>query len=104
MKTEILTIIFAILTVAGVFVSYYFYVKAKVYAATEAAVNDAEQDDKLAEEKMKFAVSEIYAIVPAVFKPILTPQAIEKIVQKAFDKIEEYAQKQVEKERKNEKS
>lgn len=104
MKAEIFTIIFAILTIAGVFVSYYFYVKSKVYAATEAAVNDAEQEDKTAEEKMRFAVSEIYSIVPAVLKPILTPQAIEKIVQKAFDKIEEYAQKQVKKERKDEKA
>lgn len=94
------TIVFAILAVAGSCLSYYFHVKAKVYAATESAVNDAEQEDKTATEKMEFAVNEIYCIVPAVLKPLFTRKVIEKIVQKAFDKIEEYAEKQAKKLRK----
>lgn len=90
----ILTIIFAILAVLGVFLSYYFHVKAKVYAETENAVNNAEQDDKTAAEKMAFAVDQIYSIVPVALKPLFSKKLIEKIVQKAFDKIEEYAKKQ----------
>ena len=89
-----MTIIFAALAVAGCFFSYYFHVKAKVYAETENAVNEAEQDDKTAEEKMAFAVNQIYAVVPATLKPLFTRKVIERIIQKAFDKIEEYAQKQ----------
>ena len=92
-----LTIIFALLSVAGVFVSYFFSVKAKVYAATEDAVNNAEQDDKSAEEKMAFAVEQIYSIIPAVAKPFFSKKLIQEIVQRAFDKIEEYAKKQAKK-------
>ena len=97
MLETILTIVFAVLAVIGTFLSYYFHVKAKVYAATESAVNDAEQDDKTAEEKMELAVNQIYDIVPAVAKPLFTKKVITKIVQAAFDKIEEYAEKQVKK-------
>ena len=89
-----LTIIFAILAAAGVFVSYYFSVKANIYAETENAVNNAEQDGKVAAEKMALAVDHIYSVVPAALKPAFTRKTIEKIVQKAFDKIEEYAKKQ----------
>lgn len=88
------TIVFAVLAIASSFLSYYFHVKAKVYAETENAVNEAEQDDKTAEEKMAFAVNQIYAVVPAALKPFFPRKAIERIVQKAFDKIEEYAKKQ----------
>lgn len=89
-----LTIIFAVLAVLGYILSYYFSVKAKIYAATEDAVNNAEQDDKEAAEKLEFAVNQIYDIIPAVAKPFFSKKLIEKIVQKAFDKIEEYAKKQ----------
>ncbi len=89
-----LTIIFAILAAAGVFLSYYFQVKAKIYSETENAVNNAEQDDKAAAEKMALAVNHIYSIIPAVAKPFFSRKVVEKIVQKAFDKIEEYAKKQ----------
>ncbi len=91
---NILTVIFAILAVAGIFLSYYFHVKAKIYSETENAVNNAEQDDKVAAEKMTLAVDQIYGIVPTVLKPLFTRKVIEKIVQKAFDRIEEYAKKQ----------
>lgn len=94
MEQTLLTILFALLAVIGSFLSYYFYVRSKVYAATEEAVNDAEQEDKVAEEKMAFAVNQIYDIVPAILKPLFTKKAIEKIVQKAFDAIEKYAKKQ----------
>lgn len=93
----VLTIIFAILAVLAVFVSYYFHVKAKIYAETENAVNNAEQDDKTAAEKMELAVNQIYSIIPAVAKPFIARNVIEGIVQAAFDKIEEYAKKQVNK-------
>lgn len=100
----ILTIIFALVAVAGCCLTYYFHIKSKIYAATENAVNEAEQVDKTAEEKMAIAVDNIYTIIPAILKPFFTKEAIQKIVQKAFDKIEEYAKKQVEKKKKDENS
>lgn len=93
---EVYTVIVTILAIVCYFLSYYFSVKAKIYAATEDAVNEAEKTDKKAGEKMEFAVNQIYALVPAAFKPFITKAVIERIVQKAFDKIEEYAKKQVE--------
>ena len=100
---EVYTIILTILAIVGYFLSYYFHVKAKIYAATESAVNDAEQNDKTASEKMAFAVNQIYEIVPAALKPFITKAVIEKIVQAAFDKIDEYAEKQVKKEKEEKK-
>lgn len=91
---NILTIVFAVLAAVGSCLTYYFHVKAKVYAETENAVNDAEQDDKTAAEKMQFAVDHIYSVIPAVLKPFFTRKVVERIIQKAFDKIEEYAKKQ----------
>ena len=93
----LLTILFAIVAVVGVFLSYYFHVKAKIYAETESAVNNAEQDDKTATEKMSLAVEQIYSIIPVALKPFFTKAVIQGIVQAAFDKIEEYAEKQLKK-------
>lgn len=95
------TIIMTVLSIIGVFLSYYFSVKAKIYSATEDAVNKAEQDNKTATEKMEYAVEQIYSLVPAILKPFFSKKVIRVIVQKAFDKIEEYAQKQVDKDRKD---
>ena len=94
MWANILAIVFAVLAVLGIFVSYYFYIRSKVFAATEDAINNAEQEDKVAEEKMELAVNQIYGIVPAFLKPFLTKKMIERFVQMAFDRIEEYAKKQ----------
>ena len=98
MKAEtvstIITILLGILAVVVSFLSYYFYIRAKINAATEDAVNNAEQDDKTATEKMTLAVDQIYSIVPIAFKPFITKKTIQAIVQKAFDSIEAYAEKQ----------
>ena len=41
----ILTVVFAILTIAGILVSYYFYVKNKITKAIADEVDNAEIDD-----------------------------------------------------------
>ena len=97
MKETILNVVLALLAVFFICLSYYFYIRAKINAATEDAVNNAEQDDKTATEKMTLAVDQIYSIVPIAFKPFITKKTIQAIVQKAFDSIEAYAEKQKEK-------
>lgn len=94
MKETILNVVFALLAVFFICLSYYFYIRAKINAATEDAVNNAEQDDKTATEKMSLAVDQIYSIVPIAFKPFITKKTIQAIVQKAFDSIKAYAEKQ----------
>ena len=59
MKETILNVVFALLAVFFICLSYYFYIRAKINAATEDAVNNAEQDDKTATEKMTLAVDQI---------------------------------------------
>ena len=54
MKETILNVVFALLAVFFICLSYYFYIRAKINAATEDAVNNAEQDDKTATEKMTY--------------------------------------------------
>ena len=97
MKKTIFNVVLALLSVFFICLSYYFYIRAKINAATEDAVNNAEQDDKTEAEKMSLAVDQIYGIVPIVLKPFITRKVIQAIIQKAFDNIEAYAKKQVKK-------
>lgn len=93
----IINVVLTVLSVVVSFVGYYFYVKQRITKAATDAVNDAEQKDKTGEEKKEIAVTQVYALIPAIYKPIITRAVVEGIVQAAFDKIEEYAKKQADK-------
>ena len=98
MLETILSIALAVVSVALVLITYYLDVKKKVQESVNGAINEAEDTDEKGENKMAMVVNSIYYdIVPKVLRPILTKTRIEGIVQKAFDKIEEYAQKQAQK-------
>ena len=97
MLETILTIVFAILTIVGSGLAYYFYVKDKITAAANDAVNTAEDSNAVAQEKMEIAIIEIEKILPAGAKVFFTKERIRVIVQAAFDGIELYAQKQANK-------
>ena len=90
----IINILLGILSVAVAFLSYYLYIKEKITSATVGAINEAEIDDKTGEEKMAFAVEQVYALVPKVLKPIFTKAVIKQLIQVAFDKIKAFAIKQ----------
>ena len=92
---QIINIVLAVLSVAATFVGYYFYIRGKAYKAAQDAVDQAEQDDKTGEEKLAAAVEQVYALIPAVLKPIISREIVKGIVQAAFEKIESYAKKQV---------
>lgn len=94
---EVYAILFSIFAIAGYFFAYYFHIKAEIYSETEKAVDKAEQSDKSASEKMDIAVEHIYTLVPASLKGLFPKKLIKRIVQRAFDSIENYARKQVEK-------
>lgn len=97
MLETIFTIVFAILTIVGSGLAYYFYVKNKITAAANDAVNTAEDSDKVATEKMEVAINEIEKILPAGAKMFFTRERIRIIVQAAFDGIEMFAKKQANK-------
>lgn len=90
----IINIILGVLSIAVTFLSYYLYIKAKITSAAVGAINEAEMEDKTGEEKMEFAVAQVYALVPKILKPILTKEVIKQLIQMAFDKIKAFAIKQ----------
>ena len=90
----IISILLGIISIAVTFLSYYLYIKEKITSAAVGAINEAEVEDKTGEEKMEFAVAQVYALVPKVLKPIFTKAVIKQLVQVAFDKIKAFAIKQ----------
>lgn len=94
---NILPVLISLLTVLLTGLSYYFYIRAKISDATTSAINIAEDSDKVKEQKMALAVSEIRRILPPGASLFISDKFIENIIQKAFDKIEEYVHKQLSK-------
>lgn len=98
MSTElILSIASCVVTVIALIFSYYVAIKKKITQEALGAINSAEDTEKLGAEKMADAVEAVYDIIPVVAKPFISKKLIETIIQGVFDKVEEYAQKQVEK-------
>lgn len=98
MTTEsILTIIYCICTIGAVIVGYYQYIKKRISQEALDAINKAEDSDKIGKEKMAEAVETVYSLIPVVARPFVSEKLIETIIQGVFDKVEEYARKQVEK-------
>ena len=101
MWDTILNIVLAIISIALAGITYYLDVKNKIQAEVNGKIDAAEDTELVGESKMAAVVDSIYYnIVPQVLRPIFTKSKIEKIVQKAFDKIEDYAQKQANKDKK----
>ena len=94
---EILNIVLVLIGVLITFVTYYFKVKNKLQDAVNGSINNAEQEGVSGEDKMNQVVNDLYSLVPIAYKGIFNKEFIRKLVQKAFDKIEEYAEKQVNK-------
>lgn len=97
MLETILTIVFAVLTIVGAGVSYYFFVKNRILAAANTAINAAEDTDKVEAEKMAVAMEEIKKILPVGAKVFFTDERIKVLLQAAFDGIELFAEKQAKK-------
>ena len=93
----IITIIGSIIGIIGAIGSYYFYVKAKLNQLTVDVINIAEDTDKVKQEKMQIAISALKRLLPPGASFFFDELAMEEMVQKAFDKIEEYAKKQANK-------
>lgn len=94
----ILSIVSCLFTLVAIVISYYLAIRKKIEQEALNAINKAEDTDKIGEEKMQDAVEIVYDIIPAVAKPFISKKLIETIIQDVFDKVEEYARKQVNKE------
>ena len=94
---NILNIIMTIIAVISTMLGYYFNIKQKLLDAVNGKINEAEIEGITGEQKMLYVVHELYDLVPIPYRGLLNKNVIEKLVQKAFDKIEDYAKKQVNK-------
>ena len=99
----ILTIISSVATLAAIIIGYYQYIKKKLEQEALNAINEVEQGDKVGSEKMKEAIQIVNNIIPVVARPFINDQLIESIIQGIFDKVEEYARKQIQKDSNNKK-
>lgn len=96
--TAILTILFGVLSVITIILSYYFSIKTKIQEAAGNAINAAEQLNAIGIEKLEVATGQVYALVPTALKPFLTKELVRQIVQFTFDRMKEFA---IEQENKN---
>ena len=97
MEYYILTGIAIICTIVALLISYYFYIKKLIEEQALDAINNAEDTKLIAAEKLTHAVEAVYSMLPTVVKPFVSKAVIEAVIQCAFDKVEAYAQKQIEK-------
>lgn len=90
----IASVVLVLLSVGFALLSYYLDIKKNILENANGAISKAEDTDKKNAEKMAYVVGQLKSIVPRFMRFIFTDRVIEKIVQKAFDEIEEYAKKQ----------
>lgn len=95
-----INIALGVLAVGVTLFSYYLAIKNKIEEAAKDAINAAEDLDKIGAEKMQIAVEQVYAVIPTIIKPVFPKDFIEQIIQEVFDKMTEFAEKQVAKEQK----
>jgi hypothetical protein len=95
-----INIALGVLAIGVTLFSYYLAIRNKIEQAAKDAINAAEDLDKIGAEKMQVAVEQVYAIIPAIVKPVFPKDFIEQIIQEVFDKMIEFAEKQVAKEQK----
>lgn len=89
----ILDICLAVLSITLAGITYYVDTKNRIQDKINGEIAKAEGTGEVGAVKMAYVVENIYKIVPKIMRPIFTKKVIEKIAQKAFDKIEEYAEK-----------
>lgn len=93
----ILTILSSVLTLVVIIIGYYQHIKKRLEQEALNAINKAEETDKIGAEKMQDAIKMVYDMIPAIARPFISEKMIEVVIQGVFDKVEEYAKKQIEK-------
>ena len=93
----ILTIVSSVIAVAAVILGYYQHIKKRIEQEALDAINKAEETDKIGAEKMQDAIKMVYDMIPDVARPFISEEMVELVIQRVFDKVEDYARKQIEK-------
>lgn len=94
---EILSIVFAVLTVIVGLISYYLYIRNKIQQAIASGIDNAEELEEIGAEKMATVISGLKQLIPAMFRPFITDNLLESLVQAVFDSMKAFAEKQAKK-------
>lgn len=95
--SDILTIVFAVITIFGSLITYYLNIKNKITKTAVGLINDVEASEEEVANKKQTVIDQLYKLVPPAFKFVLTKKRLDVLVQLLFDKIEAYAKQQKEK-------
>jgi len=87
----------SVAVIAAYFVIHYLIIRFNLSKTVNEAIDNAEQIGIKGKEKMQQAIDYLYNLIPAFFKAFIKKPWIESLIQKAFDKMEDYAKKQLEK-------
>lgn len=96
-QETLLTILAGLCTLVAAFIGYYMYIKRVIESRVPDAINGAEDTQMAGAEKFEEAVDTVYAVIPVVIRPFITRTLVETLVQEVFDKMEAYAEKQLNK-------
>ncbi|MCL2797497.1 MAG: hypothetical protein FWD58_05545 [Firmicutes bacterium] len=94
---DIVAIVLGVASLAGTFVSHYFYIREQLHKSVGGVIDSAESIFTEGKEKFDFAVERLMTLVPMLFRPFIRRAWVECLVQFAFNKIENYAKKQIDK-------
>jgi len=98
---SILGIAEAALAVIVFVIAAYYRRSAVLRGFIAELILDAEEEfakqEKAGALKMAWVIDQLYAYVPAIFKPLITRESLQKLVQAVFDKIAAYADIQIKK-------
>lgn len=94
-------IITTVLWIVLGFLVTYFKQKSKLIDNAKYAIDAAEKEyesyTKAGYKKFEYAVDMLMNLIPAPLKPFITRDFVGSVVQKAFDAMESYANKQLDK-------
>ena len=94
MNIDYMEIIKLVLIVGLGALSYYLKTYTNVTSKVAELIAQAEEMykeyTKAGEDKMAWCVEQLYALVPAIFRTVITPTILEAIVQNVFDSIQDY--------------
>lgn len=96
-KSDIINIVLSVLGVLITFITYYSNLKKKIAEEAANAVNSSEIKGMKGEEKKEIAVKQIQSILPPGVRRIVPKKILEIAVEKAFEAMESYAKKQLDK-------
>ena len=91
----VIEIIVCVLLILFAFFAFYLSTLSKLKISANDIINYSEDLDIDGKEKMKIAVEKAKKAVPFLLRLFFGKNKLEKIVQEVFDKMEEYAKKQV---------